>query len=155
MQITIYTDGACRKNPGPGGYGILLQFGPHTKEISCGYRKTTNNRMELLAVIVGLSALKNPGMQVKIISDSRYVIDGATKYMNSWQRKGFADVKNTDLWQAYLKVSACHQVEFEWVKGHSGHPQNERCDQMAVDASYGKSLLIDQGYESVCELISL
>jgi len=151
MDVHIYTDGACSGNPGKGGYGIVMEWvgRPYKKEFSQGYRKTTNNRMELLAVIVALEQLKKKGLEILVISDSKYVIDSVVKgWVYSWVKKGFKDKKNPDLWKRFLKVYKKHQVKFEWVKGHSNHPQNERCDQLAVLSSKKKDLLIDEGYES-------
>lgn len=135
-MINIYTDGASSGNPGPGGYGVVLKSGPHFKELSAGFRKTTNNRMELLAVIVGLEAIKKPNQQVTIYSDSKYVVDSVEKkWVWGWVAKGFQGKKNKDLWIRFLNVYKLHQVRFEWVKGHAGHPENERCDELAVAAS--------------------
>jgi ribonuclease HI len=149
MQIELYTDGSSRGNPGPGGYGLILRAGPHYKEMNEGYRLTTNNRMELLSVIIGLESLKNPGSHVTVFSDSKYVIDSITKgWVFGWVKKGFAGKKNKDLWQRFLRIYPKHNVKFIWVKGHSDHPENERCDVLAVSAATGKLLLIDEGYES-------
>lgn len=139
-QVKLYTDGACSGNPGPGGWGAILRFGEHEKELSGGEAKTTNNRMELSAVIAGLSALKEP-CEVEIISDSKYVIDAVTKgWAVKWQKNGWIkpDKKpalNPDLWEKLLGLLARHKVTFTWVKGHAGHPENERCDQLAVAES--------------------
>ncbi|WP_028298348.1 ribonuclease HI [Olivibacter sitiensis] len=134
-MIEIYTDGASSGNPGPGGYGVILRSGKYYKELSEGFRKTTNNRMELMAVIVGLEALKKPGHQVTIYSDSKYVIDAIEKkWLWGWLKKGFAGKKNKDLWLRFLQVYKLHEVKFIWVKGHAGHPENERCDVLAVQA---------------------
>lgn len=147
-MIEIYTDGASSGNPGPGGYGVILRSGKHYKELSEGFRKTTNNRMELLAVIKGLEALTKPGMDVMVFSDSKYVIDAIEKrWLNAWVQKGFAGKKNKDLWLRYLEVSKLHKVKFTWVRGHNGHPENERCDQLAVAAGKQKDLLIDSVFE--------
>lgn len=149
MKITIYTDGAAKGNPGPGGYGAVLISGQHRKELSDGYRRTTNNRMELLAVIVALEALKKPGMEVEIFTDSQYVQRAVTeKWVLGWEKKGFAGKKNPDLWIRFLKVYRLHQVRFHWVKGHAGNPLNERCDQLAVEASQKPDLKIDFEYEN-------
>ena len=148
-MIEIFTDGASSGNPGPGGYGAILRSGEHYKELSEGFRKTTNNRMELLAVIKGLEALKSPNQQVTIYSDSKYVIDSVEKkWLQGWVKKGFAGKKNKDLWLRYLEVSRIHQIRFVWVKGHAGHPENERCDQLAVAAGKQKTLLIDAVFET-------
>lgn len=147
-MIEIFTDGASSGNPGPGGYGVILRSGQHYKELSEGFRKTTNNRMELLAVIKGLEALKNPNQTVTIYSDSKYVIDAVEKkWVQSWLAKGFKDKKNKDLWLRYLDVSKLHQINFSWVRGHNGHPENERCDELAVAASKQQNLLIDSVFE--------
>jgi ribonuclease HI len=148
-MITMYTDGAAQGNPGRGGYGVVLKYKQHRKELSQGYRLTTNNRMELLAVIVGLEAIKEPGYEVTVYSDSRYVVDAVEKkWLWGWVKKGFAKVKNPDLWQRLLKVYPKHKVRFVWVKGHAGNPENERCDQLAVQAALNPALLIDEGYEA-------
>jgi ribonuclease HI len=152
-MITMYTDGAAQGNPGRGGYGVVLKYKQHRKELSQGYRLTTNNRMELLAVIVGLEAIKEPGYEVTIYSDSRYVVDAVEKkWLWGWVKKGFAKTKNPDLWQRLLKVYTKHKVRFVWLKGHAGNPENERCDQLAVQAASGGGLLVDEGYESAQNL---
>ena len=148
QQIIIYTDGAASGNPGPGGYGVVLTCGPHRKELSEGFRLTTNNRMELLAVIKGLEALKTDGCDVVIYSDSRYVVDAVEKHwLEGWIKKGFKGKKNPDLWMRFWRVYNRHRVAFQWVKGHDGIPLNERCDQLAVAASAAPTL-IDDGYEN-------
>ncbi|AOZ98946.1 ribonuclease HI [Flavobacterium commune] len=150
-QVHIYTDGAAKGNPGPGGYGVVMELvgTPHKKEFYEGFRHTTNNRMELLAVIVGLEKLKNPNMKVLVVSDSKYVVDSVVKkWVLGWEKKGFAARKNADLWQRFLKVYRKHQVDFRWIKGHNNHPQNERCDELAVFASNQKSLSVDAFYEN-------
>lgn len=150
VQVIIYTDGSSRGNPGPGGYGLILEWAGHRvfKEFSEGYRKTTNNRMELLAVIVGLEKLKNSGTKVLVVSDSKYVIDSVVKgWVFNWEKKNFTGKKNPDLWMRFLRVYRQHQVRFQWVKGHNNHPMNERCDQLAVAAAQQPRLLIDQFYE--------
>lgn len=148
-MIEIFTDGAASGNPGPGGYGVVLRSGKHYKELSQGFRKTTNNRMELLAVIKALEALKAPNQEVVICSDSKYVIDAIEKrWVYSWVQKGFKDKKNKDLWMRYLEVSKLHNIKFKWVKGHAGHPENERCDELAVQAYKQKDLLIDTVFEA-------
>ena len=147
-MIELYTDGAASGNPGPGGFGTILRAGNHYKEISGGFRKTTNNRMELLAVIVGLEALKKPGQDVMIYSDSKYVVDAVEKkWVFGWVKKAFAGKKNKDLWLRFLSVYKLHNVRFTWVKGHAGHPENERCDVLAVQASRQKDLAIDTVFE--------
>ena len=149
MKITIHTDGAARGNPGPGGYGVVLQAGNHRKELSAGYHLTTNNRMELLAVIVGLEALKKENREVTIYTDSRYVADAVEKgWVFTWERNQFKKKKNPDLWQRFLEVYRQHRVRFVWVKGHADHVENIRCDQLAVEASNRKELLADTVYES-------
>ena len=150
-MVNIFTDGACKGNPGKGGYGIVMEWvgKPYSKEFSQGFQKTTNNRMELLAVIVGLEQLKKEGVEVIVISDSKYVVDSVDKgWVFGWVKKGFKGKKNPDLWRRFLKVYKKHKVKFQWVKGHNDHPQNERCDALAVAASQKKELLIDSGYES-------
>jgi len=149
-MIEIFTDGASSGNPGPGGYGVILRSGPYQKEIAEGFRKTTNNRMELLAVIKGLEALKKPGQQVTIYSDSKYVIDAVEKgWLYNWVKKGFAGKKNRDLWLRFLEIYRQHHVRFVWLKGHAGHPENERCDRMAVQASLDQAKWqVDTGFES-------
>lgn len=143
----MYTDGAAQGNPGPGGYGVVLMSGPYRKELSAGYAHTTNNRMELLAVISGLEALKNPGEQVTVYSDSKYVVDAVEKgWVFGWEKKGFKDKKNPDLWRRFLQVYRRHRVRFVWVKGHAEIPENERCDRLAVAAAARKPLLEDTGY---------
>ena len=148
MKINLYTDGSAKGNPGKGGYGIVLKAGNHYKEISQGYRHTTNNRMELLAVIVGLEHLKSNKSDVVVFSDSKYVVDSVEKkWVFQWQKKGFKGKKNADLWKRFLLIYQKHNVSFQWVKGHAGHPENEKCDKLAVEASDFKKLSIDQGYE--------
>jgi len=147
-QVTIYTDGAAKGNPGPGGYGLILQSGPHYKEVSEGFRLTTNNRMELLSVIIGLEMLKIP-CEVTVYSDSKYVVDAVEKrWIDGWVKRGWKNVKNPDLWKRYLAIASKHKVRFKWIKGHNGHPMNERCDYLAVEASMGKNLKVDTWYEA-------
>lgn len=147
-MITIYTDGASRGNPGPGGYGVILMAGHHRKELSEGFRLTTNNRMELLSVIKGLEALKNAGSQVTIYSDSKYVIDAVEKgWLFGWEKKGFDKKANPDLWRRFLIIYRRHKVRFVWVKGHASNPLNNRCDELAVAAALSSELKIDHGYE--------
>jgi ribonuclease HI len=149
QPIVIYTDGASRGNPGPGGYGAILMAGDKRKELSQGYRFTTNNRMELLSVIVALETLKIPNSQVTIFSDSKYVVDSVEKkWVFGWQKKGFTGKKNADLWMRFLRIYPKHKVAFRWVKGHADNPFNERCDELAVQAALGGDLLIDSGYEN-------
>ena len=150
-MVNIYTDGACRGNPGRGGYGIVMEWvgKPYKKEFSQGFVKTTNNRMELLAVIVGLEQIKKDGFKITVFSDSKYVVDAVEKgWVFNWVKKGFKGKKNADLWKRFLKVYKKQQVKFQWIKGHNDHPQNERCDALAVAASHKSELLVDKGYES-------
>lgn len=147
-KIMLYTDGAATGNPGPGGYGVVLESGSHRKEISEGFRLTTNNRMELMAVIIGLEAIKINNAHILVVSDSKYVVDAVEKkWVFGWEKKGFAKKKNPDLWKRFLQIYRKHKVDFKWVKGHAGHPQNERCDQLAVEASKKPALSIDFWYE--------
>ncbi len=149
MKINIYTDGSAKGNPGKGGFGVVLISGKHYKEISQGFRHTTNNRMELLAVIVGLEHLKNINSEVQVYSDSKYVVDSIEKkWVFQWEKKHFKGKKNADLWKRFLIIYKKHKVSFNWVKGHAGHPQNEKCDYLAVEASEKPQLLVDEGYES-------
>ena len=149
MHITIYTDGSSLGNPGPGGYGTVLLTERHRKELSQGYRLTTNNRMELMAVIVGLEALKIPQCNVTVYSDSQYVVNALEKkWVFGWENKNFKDKKNADLWKRFLNVYRCHNVNFVWVKGHDGNKENERCDQLAVAAANSRQLLEDVGYNN-------
>lgn len=151
-MIRIYTDGSSRGNPGPGGFGTLLKFDENVKEISQGFRLTTNNRMELMAVIVGLESLKTTQIPVTIYSDSKYVIDSITKgWVFGWVKKGFKDKKNKDLWLRYLKLHPQFELKYVWVKGHAGHPENERCDVLAVNAATINPITIDEGYETDSE----
>ena len=146
-KITIYTDGAASGNPGPGGFGVVLISGMHRKEIAGGYRLTTNNRMELLAVITGLEALKSDNCQVTVYTDSRYVADAVEKgWVFAWEKKGFRGKKNPDLWVRFLHVFRKHKVSMVWIKGHAAIPENERCDSLAVMASQGINLPTDNGY---------
>lgn len=158
MNVTIYTDGAARGNPdGPGGYGTVLQFVDskgvlHERELSAGYKKTTNNRMELMAAIVGLEALVR-SCRVELFSDSKYLTDAFNQHwIDGWLKRGWkkadkSPVKNVDLWQRLLKAMEPHQVNYHWVKGHDGHPENERCDRLATAAADGEDLLEDEGLE--------
>lgn len=146
-KIIIYTDGAARGNPGPGGYGAVLLYGQHRKEISQGYKNTTNNRMELMAVIVALEALKKDNLHVDVYTDSKYVADAVEKkWVFGWEKKSFKNKKNPDLWKRFLQVYRRQNVRFHWVKGHANIPENERCDQLAVLASQNNDLLHDEGY---------
>lgn len=150
QQITIYTDGAARGNPGRGGYGVILMSGQHRKELSQGYRLTTNNRMELMAVIAGLKALKKDGMVITIYSDSQYVVKAVQEgWLQGWIQTNFkGGKKNPDLWKEYYKLSLKHAIKFIWVKGHADNPHNNRCDQLATTAADSSHLLTDEGYES-------
>lgn len=149
-KIFIYTDGACLGNPGPGGYGIVMELENSTykKELNEGYRLTTNNRMELMAVIVGLEQIKIPNSKVVVVSDSKYVVDAVNlKWIFGWVKKRYKDVKNPDLWKRFLKIYNQHEVTMQWIKGHNMHPQNERCDFLAVQATRKPNLLIDEAFE--------
>lgn len=148
--ITIYTDGSSRGNPGPGGYGTILMSGQHRKELSQGYKRTTNNRMELMAVIAGLKALKKEGMNITVYSDSQYVVKAVEEgWLKNWIRTDFkGGKKNPDLWKEYYALSQQHHVKFKWVKGHADNPYNNRCDILATEAADGQlhTLLEDEGY---------
>lgn len=147
-MIRIYTDGAAQGNPGPGGYGVILKYNDHVKEIAQGFRLTTNNRMELLGVITGLEAIKKEGIPVTIYSDSEYVINAIEKgWLWNWEKKNFNKKKNVDLWQRYIPLHHKYKPRFVWVKGHNGHLENERCDYLAVKAANATNLLIDRAYE--------
>ncbi len=150
--VTIYTDGSCLGNPGPGGYGAILCYNGHKKELSQGYQLTTNNRMELLAPIVALEQLKRP-CRVIITTDSQYVRQGITQWIHNWRKNNWKTankqpVKNVDLWQRLTQALSTHDIEWRWVKGHSGHPENERCDELARNAAMSNNLLIDEGYNN-------
>lgn len=150
-EVHIYTDGAAKGNPGNGGYGVVMELvgSLYKKEFYEGFRLTTNNRMELLAVIVGLEKLKNPKTKVLVVSDSKYVVDAVEKkWVFGWEKKNFSGKKNPDLWIRFLKIYRKHQVDFKWIKGHNNHPQNERCDELAVMASMQEKLSVDAFYES-------
>ena len=145
--IYLYTDGAASGNPGPGGYGIVLKCAGARKELSGGFRMTTNNRMELLAVILGLEAVKWDNAVIEVWSDSSYVVNAINQHwLEKWQRTGFAKKKNVDLWQRFIPVYKRHRVTFHWLKGHADHPENERCDRLAVEARCRKDLPEDLGY---------
>ena len=149
-EVHIYTDGAAKGNPGPAGYGVVMEMvgTPYKKEFYEGFRLSTNNRMELLAVIVGLEKLKNPKTKVLVVSDSKYVVDSVEKrWVFQWEKINFKAKKNPDLWMRFLKIYRKHQVDFQWIKGHNNHPQNERCDQLAVMASQQEKLSVDEFYE--------
>ena len=150
--VYLYTDGSSLGNPGPGGYGIILEweFMPYFKEFSQGFVKTTNNRMELLAVIVGLEKLKKSQMEVIVYSDSKYVVDSVDKkWLFEWEKKNFKNKKNSDLWKRFLIAYRKHKIHFQWIKGHDRHPQNERCDRLAVQAAKGKNLIPDTFFEQI------
>ena len=149
-MISIYTDGSSRGNPGPGGYGAVLIKGHHRKELSEGFRLTTNNRMELLSVIVALEALKADGERVTIYSDSKYVVDSVEKkWVFGWEKKNYTGKKNPDLWMRFLRIYRKHHVKFVWVKGHATNAENNRCDELATEAADGShhTLMHDEGYE--------
>lgn len=151
QSITIYTDGSSRGNPGRGGYGVILIWGSHIKELSQGYRLTTNNRMELMAVIAALEALKKENQQLTIYSDSSYVVKAVMEgWLQKWIRTSFkGGIKNRDLWERYVELAANHQVHFKWVKGHGENKYNNRCDILATEAADGNHLLVDEGYEEI------
>lgn len=149
-EVLVFTDGSCLGNPGPGGYGAILKYKEHVKELSKGFTHTTNNRMELMAVIVALSSLKEP-CSVTITTDSQYVKNGMTSWLAGWKRNNWvsstkAPVKNKDLWQNLDKECSRHQISFKWVKGHAGHPENERCDELARNAALGDNKFLDEGF---------
>lgn len=156
MAVYIYSDGSSRGNPGPGGYGTVLHYTDpkgelHVLELTEGFRKTTNNRMELLGVIKGLEALNRP-CDVVVTSDSKYVIDAFNQHwVDGWIKKNFKGVKNPDLWKRLLEAKSIHNVTFNWVKGHAGHPENERCDELATMSADSENLLIDSWYEENME----
>ena len=148
-MIRIYTDGAAQGNPGPGGYGVILKYKDHVKELSQGFRLTTNNRMELLAVITGLEAIKTEGIPVTIYSDSQYVVKAVEQgWIWGWERKDFAKKKNPDLWRRYIPLHRKFNPKFQWIRGHAGHSENERCDYLAVTAASTAPLLVDVEYEA-------
>ena len=148
MGVKIYTDGSSRGNPGPGGYGIVMVAGTMRKEMSAGFRMTTNNRMELLAVIEALKSMKRTDIPIDLYTDSKYVCDAIEKgWVFGWQKKGFKDKKNPDLWREFLKIYKNYKIKFHWVKGHNGHPENERCDYLATEAAMANPRDIDHGYE--------
>ena len=147
-EIKVYTDGSSRGNPGPGGYGAILIFGHQRKELSEGFRKTTNNRMELMAVCAALEKIKSDKFPVTVYSDSKYVIDAITKgWVFGWRQKGFKGKKNADLWLRYLQIHDKFKISYHWVRGHNGHPENERCDVLAVKAAENGPHLIDEQFE--------
>lgn len=153
QKIIIYTDGAALNNPGPGGYAAVLMAGPHRKEIYGAFTKTTNNRMELLAVIEALRQLKQPGMDVTIHSDSKYVCDAINQnWLEGWIKKGWAKVKNVDLWKQFLPLYRYHKPKFVWVKGHAGVKENERCDFLATQAAKNGPFVPDAGFEAYVQM---
>ena len=148
--IEIYTDGACSGNPGPGGYGIVMKYKTQRKEFSEGFRLTTNNRMELLSVIIALETIKKDECDVVVYSDSKYVLDSINLgWVYNWQKKGFKDKANPDLWKRFLLIHKKHSVKFIWVKGHASNKENNRCDELAVIASKSGHLRVDAGYEAI------
>ncbi len=152
QQLIIYTDGSSRGNPGPGGYGAILQWGTVQKELSKGYRRTTNNRMELMAVIAALESLKKPGLDIVIYSDSQYIVKAVQQgWLKNWLATNFKGKKNRDLWLLYTKLATCHRIKFIWVKGHAENAYNNRCDILATTAADGKNLEVDEGYENASE----
>ena len=149
QQLTIYTDGAARGNPGPGGYGVILQWGKSYKELSQGFRLTTNNRMELMAVIAALRALTRTGLDIVVYTDSKYVMEAVEKgWLRNWLRTGFKGKKNSDLWRQYAEEARKHSIRFVWVKGHADNPMNNRCDVLATTAADSRNWLVDEGYEN-------
>jgi ribonuclease HI len=152
-ELKIYTDGASRGNPGPGGYGVLLIWGNTTKELSGGYRCTTNNRMELMAVIKALEALKKERLNIIIYSDSQYVVKAVSQgWLNNWIATDFkGGKKNKDLWMEYYELAQKHNIRFSWVRGHADNPYNNRCDELATEAADGRDLLVDEEYEKNLE----
>jgi len=149
MSIIIYTDGAAKGNPGKGGYGVVLLSGKHRKELSEGFVLTTNNRMELLAVIIGLEAVKKTSSEIRVYSDSKYVVDSVEKkWVFSWEKNNFKKKKNPDLWLRFLNVYRKHSVSFVWIKGHANNKENERCDYLAVKAAEKNNLKKDVWYEN-------
>ena len=149
MSIIIYTDGAAKGNPGNGGYGIVMMSGGHRKELSQGFKLTTNNRMELLAVIIALEEIKKENSEIILYSDSKYVVDAVVKnWVFGWEKKNFNKKKNPDLWIRFLKIYRKHKVSFVWIKGHADNKENERCDVLAVEAAESGNLQIDTWYEN-------
>lgn len=147
LKLKMFTDGAARGNPGPGGYGTILVWGSHVKELSGGYKLTTNNRMELRAVIAGLESLTRDGLEVEVYSDSKYVCEAVEKgWIWNWIKTGFKGKKNADLWMQFAELYRKHKVKFIWIKGHAGHPENERCDRLATQAADNAAIQADTGY---------
>jgi ribonuclease HI len=150
MMVEIFTDGSAKGNPGRGGYGIVMRFQGKVKEFAAGYRMTTNNRMELLAVIVALENMKTNKLPIKIYSDSKYVIDSIQKgWVFNWEKKNFKGKKNIDLWKRYLLLHSKFNLSFQWVKGHAGHPENERCDELAFNIADSDNLAVDHEFEKI------
>lgn len=150
MKVEIYSDGSAQPNPGKGGIGIVMKYGKHRKEISQGFVKSTNNRMELLGAIVGLEALTKDNLDVELTTDSKYVVDAIGKgWVFNWEKKNFSGRKNSDLWKRLLVVYRKHNVKFFWVRGHNNHPENTICDKLAVAAAQSDNLKIDEGYEKL------
>lgn len=148
-KVLIYTDGSSRGNPGPGGYGALLMWRSKTKELAQGYRRTTNNRMELMAVIAALKALTKTGLDIVVHSDSSYVVNTVEKrWLQTWLRNNFKGKKNADLWRLYHQLSLAHNIKFVWVKGHADNPYNNRCDELATAAADSRKWLVDEGFEN-------
>jgi ribonuclease HI len=155
FEIIIFTDGSARGNPGPGGYGVVLISGSNRKELSDGYALTTNNRMELLAVITGLEALKFEDSRVTVYTDSKYVSDAIEKgWLFKWEKERFKKKKNVDLWLRFLKIYRKHDIKFIWIKGHADNKENEHCDKLAVGASYNQNLKEDAGYVTEINSVS-
>jgi ribonuclease HI len=151
--IEIFTDGAAQGNPGPGGYGVIMRYQGHEKELSGGFRLTTNNRMELLAVIVALESIKKNGIPIKVVTDSQYVAKAITEgWIWNWEKKNFKDKANVDLWKRYIPLHKQFNPKLVWIKGHAGHVENERCDQLAVAAANGRNLATDVEYENLEKL---
>jgi ribonuclease HI len=149
QEVVIYTDGSSRGNPGPGGYGTILMYGNKRKELAQGYRRTTNNRMELMAVIAGLEAMKKTGLHITVYSDSQYIVKAIKEgWLNKWMATNFSGgKKNKDLWVRFYDLFKKHHVKFVWVKGHADNPLNNRCDELATAAADGRDLIVDEGYE--------
>jgi ribonuclease HI len=147
--LYIYTDGSSRGNPGRGGYGIVMKWKQSRKEINAGYRLTTNNRMELIAVIIAIETCTREGLNIVVTTDSKYVVDAVEKkWVFGWKQKQFKGKKNKDLWLRFLVLNQKHRIKFVWVKGHASHAENNRCDELATQAADGQNLMIDQWYET-------
>ena len=156
-EIVIYTDGSSRGNPGPGGYGVVMMYGDKRKELAAGYRKTTNNRMELMGVIAALEALKKTALKITVYTDSQYIVKALNEgWLNNWLATNFAKgKKNKDLWVRFYNLYKQHNIKFVWVKGHANNPFNNRCDELATTAADGTDLLIDEGYELDADHLTL